>query len=477
MEGGMTIVELLAALARECPNGVSFDPMAVRLLRQKAPFEDWQIEDLKAAMFQLGSGLWFSREMISDDESRLAFDGQATEWLMGYGCFSVERLFRDFCGVCCHIATSEDCAAFLRHFGFTVAVWGKGGYFCSQPPPTQDDSLVAISETIAGWLEEADGTLTFHEMEQAMPHLTAEALESIRVHFLPEVHEAEVGGVPCWCSTEAIPLPEDFSEKLTTAVDTLVALEERMSVANIEFALNLFYRIRFRKEYALPDNITFMRVCAKHYQGGNNVFPNTKKPRAKANDRSVPGKRVRSPNTRFRNLDVPIGTELVFTKDSQITCTVLNDSNQVEYGGKAWTISALATHLLDVSTVNGFCYFIYVGETLWERRLRLEREGKQDEYQAEEMPPSSEVQEAEGKIIGLEGRPLSPTTWRLFRSAGTNLRVAKWARRVENGESVENIASESGLMVSTVKEYIGNRHRYFVICGKNGIVPEGGADV
>jgi hypothetical protein len=477
MEGRMTTVELLAALARECPNGVSFDPMAVRLLRQKAPFEDWQIEDLKAAMFQFGSGLWFSREMILDDESRSAFDGRAVEWLIEYGCFSVERLFRDFCGVLRHIATPEDCAAFLRHLGFTVAEWGKGGYFCSQPPPSLDNSLAAISETIAGWLEEADGMLTFHEIEQAMPHLTAEALESIRVHFLPEVHEAEVGGVPCWCSTEAIPLPEDFSEKLTTAVDTLVALEERMSAANLEFALNLLYRIRFRKEYALSDNGTFMRVCAKHYQGGNDVFPNTKKPRIRANDLSVPGRRVRSPNTRFRNLGVPVGAELVFTKDSHITCTVLDNSNQVEHDGKAWAISALATHLLDVSTVNGFCYFIYVGETLWERRLRLEREGKQDEYQAEEMPPPAEVQEAEGKIIGLEGRPLSPTTWRLFRSAGTNPRVAEWARRVANGESLENIAQENGLMVSTVKEYIINRRRYFDICEKNGIVPAGGADV
>lgn len=473
----MTTAELLAALARECPNGVSFDPMAVRLLRQKAPFEDWQIEDLKAAMFQLGSGLWFSREMISDDESRLAFDGQAMEWLMEYGCFSAERLFRDFCGVFRHIATPEDCAPFLRHLGFTVAVWGKGGYFCSQPPPSLDDSLAAISETIAGWLEEADGTLTFHEMEQAMPHLTAEALESIRVHFLPEVHEVEVGGVPCWCSTEAIPLPDDFSEKLTTAVDTLVALEERMSAANLEFALNLLYRIRFRKEYALTDNDAFLRVCAKHYQGGNNVFPNTKKPRAKANDCTVPGRRVRSPNTRFRNLGVPIGTELVFTKDSHITCTVLDDSNQVEYGGKAWAISALATHLLGGAVANGFAHFSYEGETLLERRSRLEREGKQDEYQAEEMPPPAEVQEAEGKIIGLEGRPLSPATWRAFRSAGTNPRVAKWARRVANGESVENIAQEKGLMVLTVKEYIINRRRYFDICEKNGIVPEGGADV
>ena len=227
----MTTAELLVALARECPNGVSFNPMAVRLLRQKVPFEDWQIEDLKATMFQLGSGLWFSREMISDDESRLAFEGQATEWLKEHGCFSVERLFEDFCGVLRHIDTPEVCAAFLRHLGFTVAAWGKGGHFCSLPSPNLDDSLAAISETIAGWLEEADGTLAFNEIEQAMPHLTAEALEGIRVHFLPEVHEAEVGGVPCWRSAEAIPLPEDFSEKLTTVVDTLVALEEKVSAA------------------------------------------------------------------------------------------------------------------------------------------------------------------------------------------------------------------------------------------------------
>lgn len=191
----------------------------------------------------------------------------------------------------------------------------------------------------------------------------------------------------------------------------------------------------------------------------------------------MPGRRVRSPNTHFRNLGVPIGAELIFTTDSHVTCTVLNDFNQVDYAGKAWAISALAIHLLGVSSANGFWHFSYEGEILWDRRLRLEREGKQDENQAEEMPPPAEVQEAEGKIIGLEDRPLSPSTWRSFRAAGTNPRVAEWARRVENRESVENIAQENGLMVSTVKEYIINRRRYFDICEKNGIVPEGGTDV
>lgn len=473
----MTTTELSEVLARECPNGVSFDPMAVRLLRQKIPFEDRQIEDLKSTMFQLGSGLWFLREMILDDESRLALEGEAMEWVMEHGCFSVERLFNDFCNVLNHISTPEDCAAFLRHLGYTVVVWEKRGHFCYLPSFSNlNDSLVAISEKIAGWLEEADGTLTFHEMEQAMPHLTAEALESIRVNFLPEVHNAEVGGVPCWCSTEAIPLPEDFSEKLTTTVDTLVALEERISATNLEFALNLLYCIRFRKEYALPDKDTFMRVCAKHYQGGNYVFPNTKKPRVKSNYWSMPGRRVRSPNTRFRSLGVPIGAELVFTKDSNINCIVLDDFNQVEYDGKAWAISALVNHLLEASSANGFCYFSYEGEILWDRRLRLERMDKQDEYQVEEMPPSGE-HEAESKIIGLKGRPLSPSTWRNFRADGRNPRVAVWARRVKNGESVEQIARESGFALPTMKVMISNFHLYFKVCRLNGIVPEGDADV
>lgn len=473
----MTTAELLAVLVEECPNGMSFNPMAVRLLRHKAPFEDWQIKDLKSAMFQLGNGLWFSPEMISDDESRLAFDEQAMEWLIEYGCFSVERLFRDFQSVLRHVATPEDCAAFLRYLGFTVTVWGKGGYFCSQPPPSLHDSLADISETIAGLLEEASGTLTFNEIEQSMPHLTAKALESIRVHFLPEVHEAEVGGVPCWRSSSAISLPGDFSEKLTTIVDTLVILDEKVTAAKLEFALNLFYRIRFREGYALKDNDTFMRVCERHYQGGNDAFPNMKKSRVRANDLSVPGRRVRNPNTRFCNLGVPIGAELVFIKDSHITCCVLDDSNQVECDGKAWAISALATHLLGVSSANGFRHFRYEGETLWDRRLRLVRENKVDKCQAAKMSPPVGMQGAKGEIIGLEGCALSPRTWRAFRNAGTSPRVAEWARRVANGESVEDIAKENGLMASTVKEYIMNRRRYLGVCNKNGIVPEDGTDV
>ncbi len=391
----MTTAELLATFVRECPNGVSFAPMAVRLLRQKVPFEDWQIEDLKAAMFQLESGLWFFCEMILDDEVQLELEEQATEWLNDYGCFSVERLFKDFYGSFHHIATTEDCAIFLRYLNFKVAVWGKEGHFCFLSQPNIDDNLEKISDTIAEWLEDADGTMTFNEIELAMPHLTTEALESIRKHFLPEVHEAEVGGVSCWRSTGSITLPDDFSEKLTTIIDTMVALDESVTVSKLGFALNLFYRIRFREVYALLYDDTFMRVCKKHYRSDNGVFSNTKITRVRANGMSVPDRRVRSSNTRFSNLGVPVGAELVFIKDNHITCTVLDDPNQVEYDRKAWAISALANHLLGVFSGNGFRHFSYEGETLWDRRLRLKREGNTYEYQAAKILPFSEVQEAE----------------------------------------------------------------------------------
>lgn len=463
----MTIEELLTSLAKERPNGVSFDVTSVRLLKQKIPLEDSQVDELKAKMFQLEDGRWYSLMMIANDEPRQALEQQALDWLAKYGCFSVDRLLEDFGCVLRHVNTTEACATFLRHLGFMVVLWEKGCYFCSKHSPSLANSLMAISETVNKRLLDEGGTWALHEIEEALPHVTVEALEIIRKQFLPEVHAAEVGGIPCWRHVEAIPLPEDFGEKLTTVVDTLVELKEKVSVANLEFAINLCYRMRFREEYDLLDNSAFMRVCEKHYRGGNDVFPNAKKFRTRTNDFSISDKRVRSPNTRFCNLGVSVGTELVFAKDSHITCIVKDCYNQVEYDGKIWSISSLASHLLNVSPANGFYHFIYDGETLWERRLRLEREGKFGEVQTNETARQTTELQTKTEIIGSDGRPLSLATWKLFRKAGTNPRIVEWARRIESGESAEQIARESGHSVSTVNEYIARLRCYFAVCEKD----------
>ena len=272
-------------------------------------------------------------------------------------------------------------------------------------------------------------------------------------------------------------LPEDFPEKLTAIVDVLNMLNEKVSIAKLEFALNLFYRTRFREEYALTDSDTFFSICTKYYQGESNIFLPTKKLRQNGDGSAVSGGRVRSPNTRFCNLGVPIGAQLIFTKDNESICTVLDDINRVEYDGNAWAISSLAIHLLGVSSANGFRFFRYEGETLWDRRLRLEQEGKQDEDQSAEISQPDEVQGSESGVIGLSGQVISASTWRAFRRDGSSPRVSEWARRVANGESVEQVARESGYAVPTMKGMISNHRLYFKVCKLNGIVPEGGTNV
>ncbi len=468
----MTISRLIATLAQECPNGVSFEPMALRLLRKKVQFPDGQIEKLKGEMFQLENGLWFSSEMVEDDKIRRAIRNKAMAWLEEYGCFSVEQLYSSFSIVLKSLNTLGNFTAFLQHLGFIVPKWEKIGFFCCQSPSSLNERLATVSKEISNQLEGAHGTLAFSEIVASFPHLTTATLEEALIQFLPDVYATEIGGVNCWCSSESICLPEDFSEKLTAAVDTLIDLGERITAKKLEFALNLFYRVHFRKEYALLDDDVFMEICVKHYQGDNNVFRSHKKKSCtRTNDQSETGKRARSPNTRFSRLGVPIGAELVFIKDNDIKCTVLDGHNQVEYKGKPWAISALVMNLLNWSAANGFSYFSYEGEILWDRRMRLEREGEEDEHPAEKMSPSTTAVAEENEIIGLEGRPLSPATWRNFCADGSNPDVAVWAHRVEKGETVDQISKESGYAVPTIRVMISNFHLYHKVCKLNGIKP------
>jgi hypothetical protein len=473
----MTTDELLAILAQEYPKGISFDPMAVRLLRQKISLEDWQIQDLKAAMFQVEGGIWFSCEMVANDNTLSRLAGQAANWLKEYGCFSVKRLFEEFRHTLSLVTTPADFLGLLQYLQFTAVPWGKAGIFCTLPRCDLDESLKAVAATITELINEAEGILAFHVIEQAVPCLTAEDLEHIRAYFLSEVHTTEFGGVPCWCTSEAIMLPDDFPEKLTNIVDTLKTLNEKVSIANLDFALNLFYRMRFREEHALMNNDIFLSICEKHYQGDGVIFAIINRLQKNANGDSISKGRTRSRNTRFLDLGIPVGTQLIFTHDNMISCTVADEINQVQYDGKVWAISSLAMHLLGTSSPkNGFDFFTYMGEVLWTRRVRLEQEGNSGGKTPEASHPAN-VQDEGGKILGLSGQILSASTWRSFKRDGTSLRVKEWALRALNGESVEQIAKESGYAVPTMKGMISNYHLYFKVCKLNGIKPEGSTDV
>ena len=81
----------------------------------------------------------------------------------------------------------------------------------------------------------------------------------------------------------------------------------------------------------------------------------------------------------FKMLEIPIGSELIFSKDESIVATVISN-RKIEFNGQETSISASAADILTTQfgytsrAISGSDYWTYEGEKLWERRHRLERE-------------------------------------------------------------------------------------------------------
>ncbi len=79
---------------------------------------------------------------------------------------------------------------------------------------------------------------------------------------------------------------------------------------------------------------------------------------------------------RFSFADIPVGAELQFVRDDTVTCRVINDK-LIEFRGHQTSLSSAASELLQergwkATQVQGPNYWIYEGETLEERRQRIE---------------------------------------------------------------------------------------------------------
>ena len=83
-------------------------------------------------------------------------------------------------------------------------------------------------------------------------------------------------------------------------------------------------------------------------------------------------------------LQIPVGAQLTFIRDGSVVCEVADADNHVRYQGELTTLSALGGRLLaspdnPAPSVQGPLYFVYDGEVLSDRRLRLEREAGGEE--------------------------------------------------------------------------------------------------
>jgi hypothetical protein len=81
---------------------------------------------------------------------------------------------------------------------------------------------------------------------------------------------------------------------------------------------------------------------------------------------------------RFSMVDIAPGAVLTFSKDELITATVVDDK-RINFQGEITSTSAAATKLLHrigwtLRAAQGPLYWVYEGETLAERRIRLEND-------------------------------------------------------------------------------------------------------
>ena len=88
--------------------------------------------------------------------------------------------------------------------------------------------------------------------------------------------------------------------------------------------------------------------------------------------------RERRSTFNFKMVDIPPGAQLTFSKDPTITCRVI-DHRKIEFEGEETSLSASALKVVQRmgytwSQIHGPGYWQYEGETLYERRKRIEEE-------------------------------------------------------------------------------------------------------
>lgn len=103
-----------------------------------------------------------------------------------------------------------------------------------------------------------------------------------------------------------------------------------------------------------------------------NVTPKQDFVETKEDQKALNDARTRRSAFNFKMVDIPVGSELSFTHDSEIKVKVV-DHKMVELDGEIMSVSAAAQKIMQVEwPVQGPLYWIYDGDTLDERRRKME---------------------------------------------------------------------------------------------------------
>ena len=119
-------------------------------------------------------------------------------------------------------------------------------------------------------------------------------------------------------------------------------------------------------------------IAAMQLTGGKDVTPGAIVVEDEESQRAVEKAKTRRSRFNFEMVGIAPGTELYFWNEPAITCSV-HSRNQVIFEGEVTFVSAAAAAVLvrlgkPQVSVQGTVYWYYEGESLNERRIRMESE-------------------------------------------------------------------------------------------------------
>ena len=178
----------------------------------------------------------------------------------------------------------------------------------------------------------------------------------------------------------------NLKQRLRSLDNTSIPLPFRCAyaarVTNVDAAEKLLHdafgdrRVRDNREFFEIDPMRV--ISALKLAGGEEVTPSDDIAEDESGVEAANRVTSQQPVFYFGNVNVPVGSILTFSEDETITAVVQN-RKKVEFEGELKSLSAAAVIVLNRrgrnwKNVNGLQYWVYDGETIHERRARMERE-------------------------------------------------------------------------------------------------------
>lgn len=166
-------------------------------------------------------------------------------------------------------------------------------------------------------------------------------------------------------SSTSVPLP--FTPYYACTVANATFVERQLHDA---FGDN---RVNPRREFFMidPERV----VAALKLAQINDVTPQHDIVDSQEDQRALDEARQKRSRFNFDMVDIPLGATLYFSREDTITAKVIGraGSESIEFDGKTMSLSAAAQEVLGYhNAVSGTAYWSYDGETLDERRQRME---------------------------------------------------------------------------------------------------------